>query len=208
MKIFTIVFSVIIFTTGAVLYATSHIGSVAGSKIYSSVETIPYNRVGVLLGVGKYTEQGYVNLYYTSRLEAAVDLYNAGKIERILVSGDNSRVGYDESTTFKDDLVAVGIPEQNIHLDFAGFRTRDSVIRANVVFGLNSFTVISQEFHNERAVYIAENLGLNVVGFNAAPVLGVHSRKTNAREYAARVKAIIDVWVDVQPKFLGETIDI
>ena len=117
----------------------------ARNHIYDTTENIPKNKVGLILGAGKYTASGHINSYYKYRLEAAVELYKAGKIEFILISGDNGRKTYDEPTTFKIDLIAKGIPENRIFLDYAGFRTLDSVVRSKEIFGQDSITIISQK---------------------------------------------------------------
>ena len=122
-----------------------------------------------------------------------------------MISGDNSRTDYNEPQDMKNELVRLGTPAERIYLDYAGFRTYDSVIRLSAIFGQEHFTVISQEFHNQRAVYIAKTLGLDVVGFNAAPVDGINIR---IREKFARVKVFLDFLIDKKPKFLGERISI
>ena len=93
-------------------------------------------------------------------------------------------------------------------MDYAGFRTLDSVIRAKEIFGLETFTVISQKFHNERAIYLAKKYGIQVVGFNAKDVEGRSGFKTKLREYFARTKAVLDVITGKSPKFLGDKIKI
>ncbi len=173
----------------------------ARHQVYDSVNAIPKNKVGLLLGTGKYAASGNINLFYKYRIDAVVKLYKAGKIEYILVSGDNSRKDYDEPTDFKKDLIAKGIPEDRIFLDYAGFRTLDSVVRAKEIFGQTSITIISQKFHNQRAIYIAKQYSINAVGFNAKDVYNSHFR-----EYLARSKASLDLVFNVQPKFLGEKI--
>ncbi|PKG51106.1 vancomycin high temperature exclusion protein [Olleya sp. 1-3] len=191
----------------AILLANYHINYNAKGKLYNSIENIPKNRVGLVLGAGKYVGSGnHVNLYYKYRLEAAFLLYQNKKIEYLLISGDNSTVDYDEPSTFKQDLIDLSVPEDKIILDYAGFRTLDSVVRAKKIFGLDSFTIISQQFHNQRAIYLAENNNLNVIAFNAKAIKGRYGFKTKIREYLARTKAIIDVVINKQPKFLGPKI--
>ncbi|WP_369997874.1 vancomycin high temperature exclusion protein [Winogradskyella sp.] len=171
--------------------------------IYDDLSAIPKNKVGLLLGTGKYAASGNINLFYKYRIDAAVKLYKAGKIEYILVSGDNSRKDYDEPSDFKNDLIARGIPEDRIFLDYAGFRTLDSVVRAKEIFEQTSITFISQKFHNQRAIYIANHYDIKAVGFNAKDVYNSHFR-----EYLARSKASLDLVFNVQPKFLGDKITI
>lgn len=180
----------------------------AEDHLYESVKNIPSNDVGLFLGTGKYLKSGWVNLYYTYRINAAVELFKAGKIKFILVSGDNGRTEYDEPTDIMNDLIARGIPKSKIFLDYAGFRTLDSVVRSKKVFGQNSITVISQKFHNERALMLASFKGIDAVGFNAKDVSGKYGLKTQIREYFARVKMFIDLIIFKSPKFLGEEIEI
>lgn len=123
-------------------------------KIYDNTTKIPHNKVGLFLGTAKYVSNGQINLYYKYRIDAAVALFKAGKVKFILVSGDNSTKEYDEPSTIKKDLISKGIPANKIYLDYAGFRTLDSVVRCKEIFGQNNITIISQQFHNERAIYI------------------------------------------------------
>ncbi|CAM1364813.1 Protein SanA [Tenacibaculum litopenaei] len=180
----------------------------ATGKMYDSVTEVPARKVGLLLGTVKYLKNGQVNLYYSYRLEAAVALFKAGKISYILVSGDNGSKRYDEPTAFKEDLVKRGVPESRIVLDYAGFRTLDSVVRAKEVFGQDELIVISQKFHNERALYLAENKGIAAVAFNAKGVSGRYGLKVTVREYFARVKLFLDILFGVGPKFLGPKVTI
>ena len=179
----------------------------AADRMYDDVAAVPYNRVGLLLGTNPKGRTGNPNVFYIRRIEACVALYKAGKIDRILVSGDNSRTTYDEPTCIKEDLIAAGVPDSVIYLDYAGFRTYDSMVRAKEIFGLTSFTVISQPFHNERALYIATRKGLDVVAFNAPDVqLRRWQIRMTIREWLARTKAVMDVYAGKQPHFLGEPI--
>lgn len=180
----------------------------AKDHIYSSVDDIPKNKVGLVLGAIKITSNGNINSYYTHRINATVKLYDAGKIEFVLISGDNGRKDYDEPTTFKTDLIAKGIPENKIFLDYAGFRTLDSVIRAKAIFGQDSITIISQQFHNERAIYLAKHNDIKAIAFNAKDSYNHQRSKTQFREYFARAKASMDVLFNTKPKFLGESIEI
>lgn len=177
-------------------------------QIYTNVNQIPYNKVGLVLGTSKYLKSGYQNAYYTYRINATVELYMAGKINYVLISGDNSTIYYDEPNTFKKDLISKGIPENKIILDYAGFRTLDSVVRAKKIFGQKKLTIISQKFHIERALYIAKHKGIDAVGYTASQVSLKYGFKTLLREKLARVKLMIDLLFNVQPKFLGTPINI
>lgn len=140
-------------------------------------------------------------------MEAAVRLYQSGKVAALIVSGDNGSKEYDEATAMKDALVRAGIPEKSIYLDYAGFRTLDSVVRAKEVFGQEAFVVVSQRFHNERAIFLARQSGIKAIGYNAADLRGRRGLMTHLREYLARVQAVLDVKVlGTQPKFLGKAV--
>ncbi|WP_375563144.1 vancomycin high temperature exclusion protein [Bernardetia sp. OM2101] len=191
---------------GSMIIADYLIVSKAESSLFKDVNTIPKKKVGLLLGTRKILSNGYINLYFKYRIAAAVSLYNAGKIEYFIVSGDNSKENYNEPEDMKNALMAKGIPENRIFMDFAGFRTLDSVVRAKEVFGQNSFTIISQKFHNERAIYLAHLEGMEVIAFNAKDVTISYGIKTQIREKLARVKVFIDYLTGKEPKFLGKKI--
>lgn len=175
-------------------------------QIFTNTDSIPENKVGLLLGTSKYLRSGKPNQYFDYRILAAETLYKSGKIKNIVISGDNSRKDYNEPQDMKDELIKRGINENKIYLDYAGFRTYDSVYRMKEIFGQNRFTIISQGFHNQRAVYIANALQLDAVGFNAKDVDVYNGFKTKVREKLARVKVIIDFIFKTKPKFLGEKI--
>jgi len=184
------------------------INSSTKGKTFSRVDEVPQNQVGLVLGTAKKLVSGQPNQYYSFRIKATIELYNAKKIAYVLVSGDNGSRYYNEPKTIKNDLIAGGIPAEKIFLDYAGFRTLDSMVRAKEVFGLEKVTVISQKFHNERAIYLAQKKGLTAVGFNAKDVTGNSGLKIHLREYLARVKVFIDLLFNTQPKFYGERIEI
>lgn len=198
---------------GLVFISNALTTSFAKDRVFTDLDKIPQNKVGVLLGTAKYLQSRSlsgrnINPYYQYRINAAAELFHSGKIEYILVSGDNGHRSYNEPQTFKNDLVKMGIPAEKIFLDYAGFRTLDSMVRAKAVFGQESITVISQKFHNERAIYLAEKRGLKAVGFNAKDVNLRSGMKVEFREYLARVKMFSDLLFSKQPKFLGEEIEI
>jgi len=203
---FTIVFVILILLS--VWISNRQVNAASTGLLYTDVNEVPHNKVGLLLGTGKYLTSGYLNRYYKNRIEAAVTLYKAGKIDFILVSGDNSRKDYDEPTTMKEDLIRNGIPEEKIYLDYAGFRTLDSVVRSKAIFGQQSITVISQAFHNQRALYIAQRKGIEAVGYNAQDVGQKYGKYTRLREKLARVKMMLDLTFGKRPKFYGDPITI
>lgn len=180
----------------------------ARGKTFTDPDNTPKNKVGLVLGTSRMLVKGGVNPYYANRIKAAIELYKAGKIEFILVSGDNGSIYYNEPTTIKKDLMKGGIPDEKIFLDYAGFRTLDSMVRAKYIFGLDSVTVISQKFHNERAIYLAEKKGLKAIGFNAEGITGKQGIKVQFREYFARVKVFLDLLFNTQPRFYGDKIEI
>jgi len=146
------------------------------------IENLPENKAGLLLGTSKYLKYGGENLFYKNRIDAAAKLYKAGKIQYIIASGDNRRKNYNEPKIMKNDLIKKGIPANRIYADYAGFRTFDSVIRSKEIFGQTKITIISQRFHNLRAVYIAKHYGIDAVAFNAKKVGGTIGIKTRFRE--------------------------
>lgn len=170
----------------------------AKGKVFSDIDSIKYNKVGLLLGTTPQARIGRItNYFFIYRIDAVEQLYKAGKIEKILISGDeNSLDGINEPECMRDSLVARGVPASAIILDGKGYRTICSVINANKVYGLKSFTIISQKFHNERAIYQAEHLGLDVQNIQAYNAKDPKSRRayiTTIREYFARVKMFLDL---------------
>ena len=177
---------------------------------YDNIEDLPHNKVGLLLGTSPKEVTGQPNEYFTYRILAAVELFNAKKIDYILVSGDNRHESYNEPREMQRSLLKAGIPQDRIIFDFAGISTLDSVIRANKVFLQEKFTIISQEFHNERALFIADHHDIKAVGFNALdPDESLLFSKVAIRELFARIKCIFDVYfLNTAPKFLGKPITI
>ena len=170
----------------------------AEGKVFSDIDSIKFNKVGLLLGTTPQARIDRItNYFFIYRIDAAEQLYKAGKIEKILISGDeNSLDGVNETECMRDSLVARGVPASAIILDGKGYRTICSVVNANKVFGLKSFTVISQKFHNERAIYQAEHLGLdveNIQAYNAQDPKSKRAYLILIREYFARVKMFLDL---------------
>ena len=192
----------------AILISDEIVKSSTKNLVFTSVENTPHNKVGLLLGTAKTLQNGHLNLYYKYRIDAALKLYKAKKIDYILVSGDNSKKDYDEPSLMKEDLIQRGVDEDKIFLDYAGFRTLDSMVRSKEIFGQAEITVISQKFHNERAVYIANKKGMTAVGFNARDVSTKYGIKVQIREKFARVKMLLDLIFGKGPKFLGDKIAI
>src|SRR5690606_40309684 len=195
----------LILFTGVLLLSNYWVEKQSEGLTYDSADEIPFNHTGLVLGTSKKLKGGYENLYFKYRMEAVYELYNSGKINFIIVSGDNSEFYYNETRDMKKSLVVLGIPEDCIVEDFAGFSTLDSVLRAKEVFGQDSITVISQEFHNERAIFIGKNHDIYALGFNARKVPKGYGTMILTREYFARVKALLDIYVlGTMPKFYKE----
>lgn len=177
--------------------------------IYSKTDELKHNKVGLIPGCNKYVSTGILNLYYVQRIKAGEKLYKEGKIDFILVSGDNAHASYDEPTEMKKSLIEAGIPKDKIYLDYAGFRTLDTIVRAKEVFQLNEVTFISQNLQNQRGVFIGKSRGIKVTAYNAGTVSIRHGFKIVTREFFAKIKMILDLYVlDKGPKFLGEEITI
>ncbi|MBI3511500.1 MAG: YdcF family protein [Bacteroidetes bacterium] len=187
------------------LFISDRIVANAGiGKIFTDVNKVPAKKTALVFGTSPWARGGSQNLFFKYRMQAVAQLWNAGKIKHIIVSGDNSQEYYDESTAMKKALLAMGIPDSVITLDYAGFRTLDSVVRCKWVFGQDDIIVVSQEFQNERALFIAKNFGINAVAYNAEDVPDRYSIRTSVREYFARVKAVMDIYIlKTKPKFPG-----
>jgi SanA protein len=201
------VFALLLLLAAVVVIVNREVVNATRSQLYNDVASIPKNKVGVLLGTAKYQDRGknIVNTYYQYRIDAAVQLYMAGKIDYIIVSGDNTQY-YNEPQQMMQDLVARGVPAKHIYLDNAGFRTLDSILRCRDVFGQNRFTIISQQFHNQRALYIANHKRVQTVAYNAMD--GDSFWDVMVREKLARVKMMIDLLLNKQAKLYGAAIQI
>jgi SanA protein len=177
----------------------------AAGKIFRSVEKpIPTNDVALVLGTSRLTVRGNPNLHFTQRINAAAALYKSGKVRHLIVSGDNSVKHYDEPTDMREALAAAGVPTNAITCDYAGFRTLDSVVRAKTVFGLTNLTIVTEEFHCPRALWIAQHCGLNAVAYAAPDLSARWSVRVKVREVLARTLCALDLYVlNRQPKFPG-----
>ncbi len=175
----------------------------AGGRCFDQLEQVPVRTTALVLGCAPEVD-GRPNLFFKHRMQAAASLFHAGRVRALIVSGDNGSRHYDETTAMKEALVAAGVPEPCVYGDYAGFRTLDSVVRADKIFGQKEIVVVSQRFHNERAVFLARRHGIDAVAFNAADVKGARGLKTHLREWLARLRAVLDVTVlGTQPKHLG-----
>ncbi|MEM0968358.1 MAG: ElyC/SanA/YdcF family protein [Verrucomicrobiota bacterium] len=190
---------IFILTCNILISLSSH------GKIYDNKSgSVPTNPVGVVLGTSPLVAPNQPNLHFEARMEAAAALFNQGKIRHILVSGSRNSRYYNEVRDMRKALVARGIPDQAITEDPSGFRTLDSVVRAATVFGQVRYTIISDDFHVSRAVFLAQVHHSDVVGYAAEGVSVRHSMRSRAREIFARVKAVLDVYLlDTKPREPG-----
>jgi SanA protein len=201
--------ALVLVVSAATLYCNLLITSSARSRIYTDAVGLPFNDVGLVLGSGPPGHPGYFNPHFKARTEAAAYLYRIGKVKHLLLSGDNSRIGYNEPADMKQALIKMGVPESALTLDYAGLRTLDSVARASAVFGLRKLTIITDDFHASRAVFLADHFGVDAVAFCSEPVPYQWSANARFREVAARVRAVADVFIlSKQPKYLGPRIQI
>lgn len=174
--------------------------------VFKNWALLPFNDVGLVLGTSKYLESGKPSPEFRGRIEAAAELYQNGKVRHLIVSGANPDATYNEPRRMYQELVKLGVPESAITMDFAGFRTLDSIVRAQAVFGLDRFTVVTQKYHSYRAVFVGRKLGLNVVAYLApATSDGGPGLRHPPREIFARTKAVLDIFLlRTSPRYLGE----
>ena len=175
--------------------------------IFENVASLPHRQVGVVLGTAKYYRTGVLNQYYLYRMQGALNAYNSGKVNYLLLSGDNAQQSYNEPRTMRRDLIKGGVDPADIVLDYAGFRTLDSIVRTRKVFDTNDFIIITQRFHCERALFIALHLGIQ------AQCYAVPSPKNmlnvRVREVGARLGALADLFImKREPRFLGPLVPI
>ena len=190
-----------------VIYANVTAVWASRGRIFDEVSAIPPTKVGLLFGTTDKVK-GRENLYFRYRIDAAVRVWKAGKLDTLIVSGDNRSRYYNEPEKMKHALIARGIPEDRIVCDYAGLRTLDSVVRAKKIFGADPILFISQRFQNQRAIYLAKANDIEAYGFDARDVETQAGFKTKLREVGARVKMWLDVnFLDTRPKHLGEPIE-
>jgi len=178
------------------------------AHLYDSLDELPYHHVGLVLGTSHRVRNGGPNPYFHNRMAAAADLYHSGKVRYLIVSGDNRTPYYNEPRVMRNALVDLGVPGENIYKDHAGLRTLDSVVRARDVFGQDSITIVSQRFHNQRAVYIARHHGMEVAAYNAGDVPHHNSDRTRMREWFAKTNVFWDILTNKQPQQLGDPVTI
>ena len=177
--------------------------------VFSKLADVPVNDVALVLGTSPLIGGKWPNPFFENRMDAAAGLYTAGKVRHLLLSGDNSRRQYDEPTAMREALIRRGVPAAAITLDYAGFRTLDSMARARAIFDLTRCTLVTDDFHLPRSLFLARTHGLQAVGFSSQPVPWKWSKKTRFREVGSRVKAWFDVFVlRTKPHFYGPKVPI
>lgn len=178
-------------------------------QLYDEVANIPSCHAAIVLGTSRQLKNGTENLYFTYRIDAAVKLYEAGKVKKFILSGDNRVDEYNEPKDMRKALLERGIPDSCLVLDYAGLRTFDSMVRCKDIFGQDSVIVVSQQFHTARGVFISNKIGLTAFGFNAQKVTTQKAVKIKFREFFSRIKCVLDLYVfGTKPRHLGEKIDI
>ncbi|MEA4910685.1 hypothetical protein SDC9_07824 [bioreactor metagenome] len=206
------IFLVLFFAISLIVYF--YISNYSKEFIYDSAASIPKNKAGLVLGTSPVTKAGSLNLFFINRMTATKDLLDAEKIDYAIVSGDNRTVAYNEPKYMKNYLLKLNVDEHAIVSDYAGRRTLDSVLRSNEVFNQNEITIISQKYHNERAIFIARKNGINAVAYNAKYPFEKFSdniyinAKNFLREILARDLAVIDILTHKRPAILGNSIEI
>ena len=176
----------------------------AKGRLYDNVDGIPHRKVGLILGTSPVsTWNGRRNLYFDHRIKAGAELYKAGKVDWLVVSGGdyrNTENGYDEPVAMRDSLMKLGVDSLRIILDYDGTRTLNSIAKMHDVYCQDSILIISQQYHNERVLYQARHLGIDAIGFNAkTPGRRASWWRNRGREVLARVKLFIDVARGLHP---------
>lgn len=185
--------------------STWFIQQAAKGRVYDRIDIIPFRDVGLVLGTSRLRRDGGDNPYFQYRIQAAAKLYHAGKVKHLLLSGDNHINGYNEPEDMRRALIADQVPDSVITLDYAGLRTLDSIVRAKKIFGLDSFTIISQREHDQRALLIAKYYGVNAIAYAADDVSFQYAKMSHIHEWLADIKVILDLYIlHTPPKHLGQ----
>lgn len=175
------------------------------ARVYEDISQVPHNKVALVLGTSSRLVGGAPNPFFVNRMTRAAELYKQNKVEHFILSGDNRTVYYNEPETMRGALMALGVPDSIITLDFAGLRTFDSIVRSKEIFGQDSITIITQPFHSYRALFISDRVNVHAVSIVASEPDTDKAMSVYIREYFARTKAVLDLYLlNTQPKHLGE----
>ena len=175
------------------------------NRVFSDLSKVPHHRIALVLGTSHKTSKGDPNPFFEKRIETAAELYKKGKIDHLILSGDNRSIYYNEPMAMLKALLKKGVPASAITLDYAGLRTLDSIVRCKEIFGQNKFIIITQPFHSYRALFISRYHDINAIAMVAEEPDFDYSFKVRLREYLARTKAVLDLYVlKTSPRFLGK----
>jgi SanA protein len=204
-RLFTILVVVVCVAIGVFASCAYMVDGAGRGRVYDRIDEIPPREVGLVLGTSKRRPDGGPNPFFLNRIDAAVKLYRAGKVKHLLVSGDNHLNGYNEPVDMRNALVAQGVPAGVITLDYAGLRTLDSIVRADKIFRLRRFTIISQRDHDDRAMLIAKHYGLDTIAYAADDVDFHYAPRAHIHVWLAEVKVVLDLYVlHTKPMYLGK----
>lgn len=175
---------------GAAVWAQYLVGSAGRGRLYSDLNAVPARDVGLVLGTSRLAPSGRPNQYFRARIEAAAALYHAGKVRRLILSGNGLEPDYNEPEDMLRALLERGLPAEALLLDPAGVRTIDSILRAKATFSAGPLTIISQRFHDERALFLCRAYGVDAIAFDADAVRKVSGHRAELREVIARLVAV------------------
>ncbi|MBD3245111.1 MAG: hypothetical protein GF335_03910 [Candidatus Moranbacteria bacterium] len=208
-RIFKKLFKYSLVLAGAVIVFTVILHLVIQFKtkdqIFCDLNKLEKKQTALILGA-LVRKDGRMSDIYLDRVRSAIELYQNDKVDKILISADNSRINYNETKAAEKYLIEKGIPSQDVYLDYAGFDTYDSLYRAVHIFKVKSIIIVSQKFHLPRALYISQDLRLDALGYCADKRQYQYMRSYRIREKLAQVKAFFDVLFDSKSKFLGDPI--
>jgi SanA protein len=200
-----ILFALFILFISFFLFSNLWIVKSTKARVFSDLSKVPHHRIALVLGTSHRTSKGGPNPFFEKRIETAADLYKKGKIDHLILSGDNRTIYYNEPMAMLKALLKKGVPASAITLDYAGLRTLDSIVRCKEIFGQNKFIIITQPFHSYRALFISRYHDINAIAMVAEEPDFEYSVKVRIREYLARTKAVLDLYVlKTTPRFLGE----
>lgn len=205
-KYFRIFLYLVIIGLIAIIAVNYYVRSSTKNKIYYTVKKFPKNDVGIIFGAGINGNQP--SKYLKDRLDAGILLYKMKRINKILLSGDNGRDEYDELTVMKNYCYNHGVDTTKIFVDYAGFDTYSTMYRAKHIFKIKKATLISQEYHLNRAIYIGQKLGIKSAGYSANSGEYHGYKYVCFREYGSIFKSFFDVLRNREPRFLGTPINI
>lgn len=190
-----------------VLFYVSNVWVVNSTRayVYTDYNKLPDHRVALVLGTSNKTTSGQPNTFFEKRMDTAAELFKMGKIDHFILSGDNRSKFYNEPVEMRKALMKRGVPSAAITLDYAGLRTLDSVVRSKEIFGQDKIIIITQPFHSYRALFISHYYHIDAVAMVTEGPAYESSFKVRIREYFARTKAVLDLYVfKTSPRFLGK----